>query len=84
MEADKIAGKAIERINKRITNLVFLEIQNNRELMQEYLLCVEKNGRDKTNQRIGKAVKSAYGLKNLNEEENDPSCTLIQSHQKFE
>jgi hypothetical protein len=44
---------------------------------------VEVRGIDKVNQTIGKHVKSAYNLNNMNEREANPSCTLIQSHQKF-
>jgi mannitol-1-phosphate/altronate dehydrogenase len=84
MTPTDIAKEAIQRINKRITNIVFLEIQNDRELMQEYLRCVVDKGLETTNQQIGKEVKQSYNLVNANERENDPSCTLIQSHQIFE
>ena len=84
MNAREIAQKAIELLNKRITNEVFLTIQNNRSLMQEYLRAVEANGLDSVDQNIGKEVKAAYQLTNINEREDNPSCTLIQSHQKFE
>ena len=83
MEATDIAKQAISRLNKRITNEVFLTIQSDRELMQHYLRAVEKDGLDKVNQCIGKQVKVSYGLNNADREEN-PSCTLIQSHQRFE
>ena len=60
-------------------------IQNDRELMLKYLRSVEDKGLDSTNQIIGKEVKEAYKLKNLDDRENNPaSCTLIQSYQKFE
>jgi len=86
MNSKEIADKAISILNKRITNEVFLIIQNDRELMHEYLRAVEgKNeGLDHVNQTIGRAVKKAYNLVNVNEREDNPSCTLIQSHQKFE
>lgn len=84
MDAKEIAGKAIEIMNKRITNEIFLIIQNDRELMHEYLRAVETQKLDTVNQAIGKAVKEAYKLINVNEREENPSCTLIQSHQKFE
>lgn len=80
----EIAENAIQKINKRITNIVFLEIQNDRDLMQKYLRCVESQGLDTTNRQIGKAVKQRYQLTNATDRENDPSCTLIQSHQIFE
>jgi hypothetical protein len=82
MDAKEIAQEAICILNKKITNEIFLIIQNNRPLMLEYLRAVEANGLDSVNQTIGKAVKSAYDLKN-DEREDNPSCTLIQSHQKF-
>ncbi len=84
MDAKEIAQEAIGILNKKITNEVFLTIQNNRSLMLEYLRAVEANGLDSVNQTIGKEVKAAYQLTNVNEREDNPSCTLIQSHQKFE
>ncbi|NOX33418.1 MAG: hypothetical protein GXP56_06720 [Deltaproteobacteria bacterium] len=84
MNAREIANEAIGILNKKITNEVFLTIQNNRSLMLEYLREVEANGLDTVNQTIGKEVKAAYQLTNINEKEDNPSCTLIQSHQKFE
>lgn len=82
MTATDIAKQAISRINKRITDEVFLEIQNNRELMHHYLRAVEKDGLDTVNRCIAKQVKESYGLDNEDREHN-PSSTLIQSHQKF-
>lgn len=80
----EIAETAISILNKKITNEVFLIIQNNKELMSDYLRAVEAEGLDKVNQTIGKQVKDSYHLVNVNDRENNPSCTLIQSHQKFE
>jgi hypothetical protein len=79
-----IAQEAIAQMNKRITNKMFLLIQNDRKLMYKYLHAVQDNGLDTVNQQIGKAVKVQYQLINANEREDYPSCTLIQSHQKFE
>ena len=84
MSPSEIAEKAIEKLNKRITNEVFSIIQRDGELMHEYLRAVESTGLDTVNRTIGKEIKKAYGLRNINDRENDPSCTLIQSHQKFE
>ncbi|WP_047449915.1 hypothetical protein [Alistipes sp. ZOR0009] len=82
--AHQIAEEAIGKLNKRITNEVFLTIQNDRELMHKYLRAVQYYGLDYVNQTIGKVVKESYALVNVNERENNPSCTLIESHQKFE
>ena len=82
MNPNEIAREAISLLNKKITNEIFLTIQNNRPLMTAYLRAVEDDGLDTVNQTIGKAVKLAYKLENDDREEN-PSCTLIQSHQQF-
>jgi hypothetical protein len=83
MKPSEIAKAAIEKMNKRITNEVFLIIQNDRKLMHDYLRTVEEHGLDSVNQQIGKAIKAAYHLTNINDREDNPNCTLIQSHQKF-
>lgn len=84
MNSKQIAEEAISILNKKITNEVFSIIQNNKNLMHEYLRAVEIEGLDTVNQIIGRLVKESYKLVNINDRENDPSCTLIQSHQKFE
>lgn len=84
MNAKEIAQEAIGILNKKITNEVFMTIQNDRSLMLEYLRAVEDNGLDSVNQIIGKEVKAVYKLTNIDEREDKPTCTLIQSHQKFD
>jgi hypothetical protein len=83
MTPKKIAEVAIKKMNKKITNEIFLIIQNNRDLMKEYLRAVENSSLDTVNQTIGKEIKKTYGLVNCNNREDNPFCTLIQSHQKF-
>ena len=83
MTPKEIADEAISRMNKRITNEIFMIIQNDRDLMKNYLRAVDSNTLDTVNQTIGKAVKKAYDLTNA-DREDEPACTLIQSHQKFE
>lgn len=46
MNAKEIAEKAIENFNRKITNEIFLTIQNDRALMHEYLRAVEDSGLD--------------------------------------
>lgn len=84
MKASEIAQAAISQMNKQITNEVFKVIQNTPELMHDYLRAVEDDGLDTVNKTIGKAVKAAYNLNNINDRAKDKLCTLIQSHQKFE
>jgi len=84
MNPDLIAQKAIEKLNKKITNEIFLIIQSDKDLMYNYLKAVEEKGLDVVNRAIGFEVKKQYKLVNINDREENPSCTLIQSHQKFE
>jgi hypothetical protein len=84
MKANELGQSAIQKFNKRITNEIFLIILNDRELMHKYLRLIESEGLDVVNRSIGKEVKKAYGLVNMDDREDNPSCTLIQSHQKFE
>jgi hypothetical protein len=69
---------------RKITDEIFLIIENNVELMHQYLLEVEAKGVGYVNSNIGKAVKKNYDLTNANEREEHPSSSLIQSHQIFE
>ena len=84
MTSKEIAESAVALFNKRITNEVFLTIQNDRALLHNYLRAVENHGLDNVNQTIGRHVKETYHLNNMNDREDNPSCTLIQSHQKFD
>ena len=84
MTAKEIAEEAIRRMNKKITNEIFMIIQNDRVLMKEYLRALETQKLDTVNQTIGKEVKKAYHLVNADDREDNPNCTLIQSHQKFD
>ncbi len=84
MTPQEIAKKAVSKMNKKITNEIFLIIQNDRDLMKEYLLAVENedNTLQTVNQTIGMEVKKAYELVGNSIEEN-PSCTLIETHTTF-
>jgi hypothetical protein len=83
MSSASVAKEAIEIMNSRITNEIFLIIQNNKDLMAEYLDAVNaEDGRQNVNQVIGREIKKAYNLEN-NGRENNPSSILIESYQKF-
>ena len=76
MTPEQIAQKAIAKMNKKITNEIFLIIQNDKKLMYKYLKAVENNGLDTVNQQIGKKIKESYKLDD-DGRENKPTCTLI-------
>ena len=83
MTTQGLANKVIQSFNKKITDEVFLHIQNDRELMHDYLRTVSEHGIDKVNKKIGMTVRQTYGLSKV-DREKEPASTLIQSHQKFE
>ena len=83
MTPEEIAIAAINQLNEKITDEIFLIIQKDRKLMHKYLRAVETTKLDNLNQTIGKKVKEAYGLENMAGREDMPSSTLIQSYQKL-
>lgn len=84
MNLNDFIDKVIAQKNKKITDEVFLLIQNDKELMKEYLDHVGKIGNLKqVNQQIGRKVKEKYGLTNDEQRNTDPTSTLISSHQEF-
>jgi hypothetical protein len=76
--------KVTHQFSKRITDEIFLMIQNDKELMYEYLKLVEANGLTVVNQQIGKKVKNRFALDNDLTRNVIPNSTLIKSHQEFE
>ena len=83
-----LALRAIEKIGKSpsktpTTDEVFLAIQNNHDLMYDYLIDVEKRGVATVNREIGKDTKAILGLNNADTRGNHPVSTLIQSYQEL-
>ena len=79
----EIAEAAISLFNKQITDSIFLIIQNDRELMHDYLRTVNELGHASVNRVIGRFVKDRYNLVNSDYREKEPECTLISSYQEF-
>ncbi len=82
MTPKEIASKAIAKFNEKITDEIFLTIQNDKDLMSEYLRSVSDHGLDAVNQTIGKAVKAAYDLVDLGDC-HDPKSRLIKSFMTY-
>jgi|GEM_PF-5380361 len=77
----EIANKAIEKMNRKLIDEVFLIIQNDRELISNYLYAVEGSKLGEVNSEIARQIGRAYGLKGIkNKRNNNPNCTLIKSH----
>ena len=79
MSTKKIIATALEKFNEEITDKVFLTIQNDKELMRQYLRAVSEDGLDAVNMAIGKAVKTAYDLDDKGVC-GEPDSNLIKSY----
>jgi len=76
-------NKVFEQFNTQITDEIFCFIENDRELLHEYLKLLETNKLNVLNSNIAKRIKEKYDLKNQFKEEKEPKSKLIQSYQKF-
>jgi len=63
MTSDEYAEKVVLEFLRDITDHVFLNIQNNEELMREYQRQVNENSLKAVNTAIGKKVKEVFDLK---------------------
>lgn len=76
--------KIIKRFSEEITDSVFLMIQHDRELLQEYLDLLEKNKRHVINSQIAKEIKKKFNLENKDLRIKEPKSFLIKSHESFD
>lgn len=69
LNPDEFANKVINQFCNEITDLVFQYIENDEELMLEYLRVVSDHNLDKTNQTLGFSIKQRFNaeLKVLDE-----------------
>jgi hypothetical protein len=84
MELPELSNKVLSQFSKSITDKVFLLIQSDKELMNDYLRTVQEKGLDVTNRHLGKAIKSRFNLDNDSQREDFPTSTLIKSYQQFQ
>jgi hypothetical protein len=80
----QIAEEAIARLKAHATDAAFLIIQNDHELMADYLHAVEKDGWQSVNMAIGRAVKIAFPELEKGERNRNPQTVLAQSFSEFE
>ncbi len=77
--------KVLDQFCEDITDRVFLMIQNDRELMQDYLDVLSSgNARKSINSELAKEVKRRFNLMNQGVKNKEPKSTLIKSHEKFD
>ena len=72
--------KALTKFTREITDIFFCYIENDRDLLQEYLRVTgREDGLDITNMALGKRVREWFGLENGDECTN-PKSKLIKSY----
>jgi hypothetical protein len=82
MILDEFSKKVLNKFSDNITDRVFLMIQKDEELMQEYRALL-KRGKDQhaINSHLGKKIRMVFNLYNAGRC-NDPESTLIQSYER--
>ena len=79
-----IADKAMNKLNRRLTDLVFLTIQNDRELKHDFMSAVGRFGWETVNQTVGRRVECRYGLERDGDRRNDaPESILALSYSEL-
>lgn len=73
-------NKVIDRFVDSITDRVFLMIQEDRDLMLEYLRLISDSTLDDVNKSLGKAVRQRLNLENDSIEVKEVKSTLIKSY----
>jgi hypothetical protein len=75
------AQNVVNRFYEELTDLMFLYIENDRELIHQYLRLVSESNLDTVNRALGKKIKEKFGMENLDVNRN-PKSKLIQSFTK--
>lgn len=78
LKAEQLGKKVLTRFTRRIVDEVFLFIQNDPELLQEYQDVVRESTPNGVNSVLGRMITEAYDLINLNKEKR-PESTLLKN-----
>jgi|AntAceMinimDraft_16_1070373.scaffolds.fasta_scaffold692454_2 hypothetical protein len=77
--------KVIDSFCENLTDRVFLMIQNDRDLMHDYLkIIANSNSVASVNSELAKEIKKRFKLDNINQRNKNPESSLIQGHEMFE
>ena len=81
---DEFTSILLEKFASELTDNVFMYLENDKELMHQYLLLISKNDLKYVNSGIAKAIKNKFKLDNKNNKNKLPKSKLIQSFEEFE
>jgi hypothetical protein len=80
MDLQQFEQKALSKFTKEITDMFFLYIENDSDLMHDYLRVIGRTSNlDDTNMALGAAVKKWFELENGNLN-REPKSKLIESY----
>ena len=70
MTTEQFAQKVTDRFIEELTDLVFQYIENDVELMHDYLRLVSDKDLDTVNKELGRKIKEKFGVENLDRSNN--------------
>lgn len=70
MSTEEFAQKVIDKFNAELTDLVFQYIENDAELMHDYLRLVSDKDLDTVNKVLGRSIKEMIGVQSLSSQTN--------------
>ena len=79
MSSEDFAKKVAAQFCLELTDQLFMYIENDKNLMQDYLRLVSEEGLFKANQNLGSNFKKLFNVDNI-EEDNNPNSKLIKSY----
>ena len=82
-DISQFTQSVLNEFTERLTDQVFLFIENDRELLGQYLHTDEGKELDTVNAHIAQAIKRHFGLESKGEKCNTPNSKLIQGYEKF-
>ena len=84
MTLQQFQQRALTQFTKEITDIFFSYIENDKDLLQDYLRVIGRDSNlDETNMTLGAAVKEWFDLKN-GDVNRDPKSRLIRSYTEHE
>ena len=75
-KAEQLGKKLLNQFTRQITDAVFLFLENEPALYQEYQEVLKESSQSSVNSVLGKMITEAYGLDNLNKETHPKSQLL--------
>ena len=83
MNTNEFMQKAVPQFKEQLTDIFFTFVQNDRELMKDYLDTVDSESSLKyVNSHIAQQLAKEFSLSNKHEK-GDPGSNLIQSYSKL-